>query len=57
VTSSEKLTRWIVTSPPTLFLLAFFLAPALIVVFASVREPGEFGGLAPWAGASWEAYR
>jgi spermidine/putrescine transport system permease protein len=57
VTSSEKLTRWIVTSPPTLFLLAFFLAPALIVVLASVREPGEFGGLAPWAGASWEAYR
>ena len=57
VTSSEKLTRWVVTSPPTLFLLAFFLAPALIVVLASVREPGEFGGLAPWAGISWEAYR
>lgn len=57
VTSSGRVTRWIVTSPPTLFLLAFFLAPALIVVVASVREPGEFGGLAPWSGMSWEAYR
>lgn len=57
VTNAEKLTRWVVTSPPTLFLLAFFLAPALIVIFASVREPGEFGGLAPWTGVSWEAYR
>ncbi len=41
------LTRWLVVAPPTLFLLAFFLAPALIVVAASLREPGEFGGLAP----------
>ncbi len=42
-----ELTRWLVVAPPTLFLLAFFLAPALIVVAASLREPGEFGGLAP----------
>ncbi len=33
---------------PALFLVVFFLAPALIMVFASIREPGEFGGLAPW---------
>ncbi|CAB1367334.1 ABC transporter permease [Denitratisoma oestradiolicum] len=43
----RDLTRWVVTAPPTLFLLAFFLVPALIVVLASFREPGEFGGLAP----------
>ncbi|MCX8085677.1 MAG: ABC transporter permease [Rhodocyclaceae bacterium] len=52
--------KWLVTLPPTLFLLAFFLAPALIVVGASFREPGEFGGLAPLenlAGLSLEAYR
>lgn len=55
-----SVTKWIVTLPPTLFLLAFFLAPALIVVAASFREPGEFGGLAPLeglAGLSLEAYR
>jgi len=55
-------TRWIVAGPPTAFLLAFFLVPALIVVAASFREPGEFGGLVPLAGGlgaalSLEAYR
>ena len=41
------LTRWLVVAPPALFLLVFFVAPALIVVAASLREPGEFGGLMP----------
>ena len=50
------LTRWVVALPPTIFLLAFFLAPALIVVFASIRVPGEFGGLAPLPAWSTEAY-
>lgn len=44
---TDRATRWLVTAPPTLFLLAFFLAPALIVVLASFQYPGEFGGLAP----------
>jgi spermidine/putrescine transport system permease protein len=47
--TEEKLSRWAVTAPPTVFLLAFFLAPALIVVLASFQFPGEFGGLAPLA--------
>ncbi|MDD5176607.1 MAG: ABC transporter permease [Sterolibacterium sp.] len=50
------LTRWVVALPPAVFLLAFFLAPALIVVLASIREPGEFGGLAPLPAWSTEAY-
>ncbi len=53
--------RWLVAGPPTAFLAFFFLLPALIVVLASFREPGEFGGLVPLsAGAtalSLEAYR
>ena len=49
-------TRWVVTLPPAVFLLAFFLAPALIVVLASIREPGEFGGLAPLPALSADAY-
>ena len=54
--------RWLVAGPPTAFLLAFFLAPALIVVAASFREPGDFGGLVPLsagfsAAFSREAYR
>ena len=42
------LTRWLVSLPPTIFLLAFFLAPALLMVAASFQYPGEFGGLAPF---------
>jgi len=51
------LTRWVVTLPPTIFLLCFFLLPALIVVMAGFRETGEFGGLAPWPAVSLDAYR
>ncbi|HXZ54841.1 MAG TPA: ABC transporter permease [Burkholderiales bacterium] len=40
-------TRWLVTGPPFLFLLVFFALPSLIMVVASFRYPGEFGGLAP----------
>lgn len=43
-----SLTRWLVSLPPALFLLVFFLAPALIMVAASFQHPGEFGGLAPF---------
>ncbi|QDX82115.1 ABC transporter permease [Denitratisoma sp. DHT3] len=49
--------KWAVTLPPTLFLLVFFLVPALIVFFAGFREPGDFGGLAPLPAVSLEAYR
>ena len=43
-----SLTRWLVSLPPTIFLLVFFLAPALLMVAASFQHPGEFGGLAPF---------
>jgi spermidine/putrescine transport system permease protein len=44
---SARLAKWLVIAPPTVFLLVFFLLPALLMVGASVRFPGEFGGLAP----------
>jgi len=43
----ERLGRWLVSGPPLLYLLVFFAAPALIMVLASFRTPGDFGGLAP----------
>ncbi|MHB1187976.1 ABC transporter permease [Thiobacillus sp.] len=43
----RRLTRWLVGLPPTLFLLVFFVAPSLIMVVASFRFPGDYGGLAP----------
>ena len=44
---NRRLGRWVVSLPPTLFLLLFFVAPSLIMVVASFRFPGEYGGLAP----------
>ncbi|MGE5945404.1 MAG: ABC transporter permease [Betaproteobacteria bacterium] len=56
---TSRLTRRVVTLPPALFLVVFFLVPALIMAGASFREPGEFGGLAPLreSGFSLDAYR
>ena len=39
--------KWLVGGPPLLYLLIFFAAPTLIMVLASFRTPGDFGGLAP----------
>lgn len=47
--AATRLTRWLVSGPPFLFLLVFFVLPGLIMVAASFRYPGEFGGLAPLA--------
>jgi len=42
-----RFAKWLVVGPPLLYLLVFFAIPTLIMVFASFRTPGEFGGLAP----------
>ncbi len=39
--------NWLVAGPPLAYLLVFFAAPMLIMVLASLRNPGDFGGLAP----------
>jgi spermidine/putrescine transport system permease protein len=44
---SERIGRWLVGGPPLLYLVVFFAVPTLIMVLASFRTPGEFGGLAP----------
>jgi spermidine/putrescine transport system permease protein len=36
-----------VAGPPLAYLIVFFAIPTLIMVLASFRTPGEFGGLAP----------
>ena len=48
---AARLTKWLVSGPPFVFLLLFFVAPSVIMVIASFRYPGEFGGLAPVAAA------
>ena len=48
---TARLTKWLVSGPPFVFLLLFFAVPSIIMVFASFRYPGEFGGLAPISAA------
>jgi spermidine/putrescine transport system permease protein len=44
---ATPLGKWLVIGPPLVYLLVFFAIPSLIMVLASFRTPGEFGGLAP----------
>lgn len=43
----RSITKWLVSGPPLLFLIIFFVVPSLIMIVTSFRYPGEFGGLAP----------
>ena len=46
----SRLAKWLIGLPPLAYLLIFFAIPTLIMVFASFRYPGDYGGLAPF----WE---
>jgi spermidine/putrescine transport system permease protein len=46
-TQRNRLHKWLIGGPPLAYLIVFFAIPVLIMVVASLREPGEFGGLAP----------
>ena len=43
----NRLHKWLIGGPPLAYLVVFFAIPVLIMVIASFRYPGEFGGLAP----------
>lgn len=47
LTPAARRSKWLVSGPPFLFLLLTFVASSVIMMFASFRYPGEFGGLAP----------
>jgi spermidine/putrescine transport system permease protein len=47
VRTRSALGKWLVSGPPLAYLLVFFAIPTLIMVVASFRFPGDFGGLAP----------
>ena len=43
----QRLASWVVSTPPLAYLLVFFVAPSLIMVVASMRVAGDYGGLMP----------
>src|SRR5262245_21012785 len=45
--NSQRAAKWGIGGPPLLYLILFFAIPTLIMVLASFRLPGDFGGLAP----------
>ncbi len=46
-TKQNRLHKWLIGGPPLAYLLVFFAIPVLIMVLASFRNSGDFGGLAP----------
>ena len=65
LTPASRLKQYLVGAPPFIFLLLLFIGPSIIMLLASFRYPGEFGGLAPLAasdpntlhGVTVETYR
>ncbi|MGH8763044.1 MAG: ABC transporter permease [Nitrosospira sp.] len=51
----NRIARFLVSGPPLLFLVVFFVVPSLIMILTSFRFPGEFGGLAPITAPAGEA--
>ena len=47
IATQGRVGKWLVIGPPLAYLVVFFAVPTLIMVLASFRTPGEFGGLAP----------
>jgi spermidine/putrescine transport system permease protein len=48
--SGGRFHQWLISGPPLAYLLIFFAVPTLIMVVASFRYPGPYGGLAPILG-------
>ncbi|MEO8004388.1 MAG: ABC transporter permease [Betaproteobacteria bacterium] len=46
-TKQNRVHKWLIGGPPLAYLLVFFAIPVLIMVLASFRNSGDFGGLAP----------
>ncbi len=44
---AKHLGKWLISGPPVLYLIVFFVIPTCIMVLASFRYAGEYGGLAP----------
>ncbi len=57
--NEERIEKMLLSGVPMLFMLALFAVPAFIMLAASFRYPGEFGGLAPITekGLTLETYR
>jgi spermidine/putrescine transport system permease protein len=51
---SPRAQKWLISGPPLVYLILFFAIPTLIMILASFRYAGEYGGLAPMIGTGEE---
>ncbi|CUA84108.1 MULTISPECIES: ABC transporter permease [Gulbenkiania] len=47
MTLQQRIGKWVLSWPPLVYMVLFFLVPTLIMVVAAFRYPGDYGGLAP----------
>lgn len=45
--NKKNLEKWILSLPPTLYLVALFFVPIALMIFIAFREPGDYGGVLP----------
>lgn len=43
----RRFAGWLLSGPPTFYLLIFFVAPTLLMLVAAFRVPADYGGLLP----------
>lgn len=41
----KNLEKWVLSLPPTIYLLLLFFVPIALMIFISFREPGDYGGV------------
>ncbi|MBS1154328.1 MAG: transporter permease [Proteobacteria bacterium] len=50
--NNNRVSKWLISGPPLLYLILFFAIPTLIMAFAAFRFPGDYGGLLPLVGTN-----
>lgn len=59
---TSRFSKRLLSLPPLIYLLIFFAIPTLIMVLATFRQPGDYGGLMPfwlsdqgWLNVDWDS--
>ncbi|KPC54068.1 ABC transporter permease [Amantichitinum ursilacus] len=50
ISTSKRVSKWLISGPPLLYLLIFFAIPTGMMALAAFRFPGDYGGLMPLFG-------
>jgi spermidine/putrescine transport system permease protein len=48
--NKKNIEKWVLSLPPTLYLVVLFFVPISLMIFIAFREPGDYGGVLPIIG-------